>query len=260
MLFSDSLYSEKVLFTIKTTSLISIILLFIRNILRIYNWYSIKAIIDPVELRACIVSIITSIIFFILFLRPHKFILIGIIALYYSLEIAFHDANDMLCIPMYFIGVATFSIRGFFNQNRKLKLSLFILFYIIICVFPLRFGFNEFVSSLLLKIVNTFIFLVAVFFITENNGNKIRDYSQTEYILNIANYDKLNSRDAEMLELLLQKKAYKEIAAFENLKEGTVKNRMSIIFSILGTGDKVGFLNRYGKYKIVYESSDNSIE
>ena len=227
--------------------------------MRIYSWYSLKAITDPVELRACIVSIITSIIFFILFLRPHKFILIGIIALYYSLEIAFNDTNDMLCIPMFFIGVTAFSIRGFFREYRKLKISLFIVIYLIICICPIRLSFNECVSSLLLKIVNSFIFLVAVFFTTENNRNKIRDDAQTECILNIADYEKLNSRDAEMLDLLLQKKAYKEIAAFENLKEGTVKNRMSIIFSILGTGDKVGFINRYGKYKIVYEKHEDRL-
>ena len=227
--------------------------------MRIYSWCSLKAITDPIELRACIVSIVTSTLFFILFLKPHKFILIGIIALYYSLEIAFHDSNDMLCIPMFFIGVTTFSIRGFFKEYKKLKISIFILIYLIICICPLRLSFNECVSSLLLKIVNSFILLVAVFFMTENNGNKIRDDSQTDCVLNIAEYEKLNSRDAEMLDLLLQKKAYKEIAAFENLKEGTVKNRMSIIFSILGTGDKVGFVNRYGKYKIVYESSEESL-
>ena len=211
---------------------------------------------DPIELRACIVSVVTTVIFFVLFLKPHKFILIGIVALYYSLEIAFHDTNDMLCIPMYIIGVSTFSIRGFFRNYRKLKISLFILIYLIICISPIHLGFNEFVSSLLSKIVFSFLFLVAIFFITENTENKIRDDSQTEFILNIANYEKLNSRDAEMLDLLLQKMAYKEIAAFENLKEGTVKNRMSMIFSILGTGDKVGFLNRYGKYKIIYEKAE----
>lgn len=39
----------------------------------------------------------------------------------------------------------------------------------------------------------------------------------------------------------------------EKMTEGSVKNRMKIIYETLGVGDKQGFLNKYSEFEIYFE-------
>lgn len=70
--------------------------------------------------------------------------------------------------------------------------------------------------------------------------------------LDIKEYPDLKKRDAEWLSEIILGNKYEMIAIESKMSLGSVKNRFKIIFDVLETGDKQGFLNKYSEYEICF--------
>ena len=191
-------------------------------------------------------------IFVFLIFKPQKFILIGLIAFFYSID-SLLSTNQVpyMGIPMFTLGIATFAIRGFFLKNKKLKISIFAAIYVICLILPVFYD-NDFGENLITKIAISFITLISLFFFSEYSNQKGSKQATKDKILNIALFKGLDRSDMYLLQQVLDNKKYKEIAQSIHGSEGALRNKLSKIYKILEVGDRVGFLTIYSGYELVY--------
>ena len=253
--------------TVSIFALISILLLTFRNGLRIYDLIANPteyAVISKIQLfkyySIIIENFIIIAIFIFLIFRPQKFILIGIIALWYSADNLLSTTPlPYMGIPMFTLAIATFAIRGFFLQNTKLKISFFASFYILCLLIPFFYD-NNFAEDLITRIAISIVMLISFFFFTEFTKQRISKQATTNKILNIATFKGLERSDMYLLQQVLDNKKYKEIAQSIHGSEGALRNKLSKIYKILEVGDRIGFLTIYSGYELIYEPEPEKVE
>ena len=254
------IYTKKFIKAVSIFSLIATILLTVRTGMRIFdiivNYPEYEVLTKIQFLRY--VSIIINNLFFIgififLIFKPQKFILIGLIALFYSMDSLLSDSQfPYMGIPMFTLSIATFAIRGFFLKNKKLKISILSALYVI-CLFLPVFYDDDFSEHLITKIAITLVTLIALFFFTEYAKQRGSSQATKDKILNIASFKGLDRSDMYLLQEVLENKKYKEIAQSIHGSEGALRNKLSKIYKILEVGDRTGFLTIYSGYKLIYE-------
>lgn len=254
------IYTKKFIRTVSIFALIAGLLLAFRTGMRIfdlcknstnYEFLSIRQLLKYYSI--IIENIIFTGIFIFLFFQPQKFLLIGIIALWYAINnLLSTNQLNYIGIPMYTLCIATFAVRGFFLKNKKLKLSIFSAIYIISLIIPVFYD-NDFAEHLITKIAISFITLISIFFFTEYSNQKGSKQATKEKILNIASFKGLDRSDMYLLQQILDNVKYKEIAQKIHGSEGALRNKLSKIYKILEVGDRTGFLTIYSGYKLIFE-------
>ncbi len=149
---------------------------------------------------------------------------------------------------MYVLTCAILFSRGFFRKKRLFKTVCAVILFFIIFSTELRFGIADFVKSLFYVAEYSFIIALIILFYylyLRNQGK-----SPIEKILDLSLFPDLTDRDKEWIELILKETKYSTIANQYNVTEGTVKNRMRIIFKILDVSDRIGFIATYGGFEI----------
>ena len=254
------IYTKKFIKAVSIFSILATILLTFRTGMRIYdiifNYPEYEVI--PKDLFFRYVSVIIDNLVFIgififLIFKPQKFILIGVIALFYSFDaLVTNMQQPYMGIPMFILGVATFAIRGFFLKKTKLKIAIFAAIYLISLIIPVFYD-DQFSEHFITKIAISFVTLISLFFFTEYARQRGSIRATKDKILNIASYKGLDRSDMYLLQQVLDKKKYKEIAHSIHGSEGALRNKLSKIYKILEVGDRVGFLTIYSGYELVYE-------
>lgn len=156
-----------------------------------------------------------------------------------------------MAICMYFLGVSTLSIRGFYNTQKKNKYSCTVIIYFLLWLISLKYGIKVFVNEIFERVAYTFPLAITTIFLQEQR--KFSSYEKDERILNLAEYPKLYARDAKWLNMIKNHIKYAAIASEDYVSIGTVKNRLHEIYSILEVADKQGFLDRYADSTIIYK-------
>lgn len=254
------IYTNKFIKTVSIFAILSTVLLLFRNGMRIFDIihnYPEYAVLTKREYFRYISIIIQNFIFIGIFIflifKPQKFILIGLIALFYAIDILLSNTQfPFMGIPMFALSIATFAIRGFFFKNKKLKISIFATIYILCLVIPV-FYIEYFFDYLIVKIAISFVILIAIFFFTEYAKQMASRLATKEKILNIASFKGLERSDMLLLQQVLDNKKYKEIAHSIHGSEGALRNKLSKIYKILEVGDRIGFLTIYSGYELIYE-------
>ena len=254
----NNIYSNKFSLIIRIVAIIATILLLTSNFFRIISidngYYSLKSLDEIIIFSFNCINIILCIL---LTIFPKKIEIITILAFFTSIY-CFFDYSNPMAILMFFLGFTTLLAKGFFYKMKKLKYSILVFFYFLLWLISIRFGIQKFLIGLLIKIAYTFIFILTYFFFTY--FIHIQEEKKRISTLNIAEYEKLDSRDAKILKMILSHLKYEAIAPEVNLGLGALKNRLKIIYNILEVGDKHGFLNKYEGFEIIYEepNSDRS--
>ncbi len=254
------IYTKKFIKAVSIFSILATILLTFRTGMRIYdiifNYPEYEVL--PKDLFFRYVSVIIDNLVFIgififLIFNPQKFILIGVIALFYSFDaLVTNMQQPYMGIPMFTLGIATFAIRGFFLKNKNLKISIFVALYVICLIVPVFYD-DDFSEHCITKIAITFVTLIAIFFFTEYAKQTGSKQATKQKILNIATFKGLDRSDQYLLQQVLDNKKYKEIAQSIHGSEGALRNKLSKIYKILEVGDRTGFLTIYSGYKLIYE-------
>lgn len=248
----NPLYSRPFLKIVQIVSFAAIVILLVSNILKIRSFARNKLDVDTVFFYVTIaVNFCVCVICCILLFLPTKIILISLVSFLYSGLIFVFEIENPMGIFMFFLGLSSLASRGFYSSKRKLKLTLACVFYFLLVFSEIRFGFELFFKYLIEKIGYSLVSFVISFFLYTYFRN-ISDSETQEKILNLYHYKGLNKRDAEWLGRVQKNEKYQSIAISYKMSTGTVKNRLNVVYNILGVGDKSGFINRYGDFDIVY--------
>ncbi|MCR4734159.1 MAG: LuxR C-terminal-related transcriptional regulator [Treponema sp.] len=251
-MIKPNLYDGKLPLVIRIASIVSAVFLLATNIYLIisgkthFPYYS-------KQLWNTINILINFFVIFLLVITavfPTKIEILSIICFIYSVIILIFEPENQIGNLMFLAGVEILHIRGFFIKKKFIKNSIFFGIYLLLVFTEIRFGFSRFFIILLEKIAYLIIMLI-------NLTCTILYYhfyyeKKTSPGFYINQFQELNIRDAEWLVLIQNRKTYKEIASKYNISEGTVRNRMNRIFKIIKCGDKIGFINLYGDYKIFF--------
>ncbi|MDD7769083.1 MAG: hypothetical protein PT936_09535 [Treponema sp.] len=162
------------------------------------------------------------------------------------------EPENVIGLLLYFLCLSSIYARGYFNKKRFIKNIISTVILILLILTELRFPMEIFLKSLLEKISVSAVLAVSLLFIHSYLFDFF-EISSSNKKLNLAKFENLISRDAEWLTAILNKVPYKNLAMEEKMTEGSVKNRMKIIYETLGVGDKQGFLNKYSEFEIYFE-------
>ena len=246
-------YSKKAMAIIRLAACFALILLFFANI----NILQATHFFTKIDNNHRIFSFIENCCFIpltlLLIIKPQNFILIGIISLWYSVGISFSEPENMMCIPMFFLTVGTFLVRGFFLKHKKKKIVMFICIFIYELLIPLHFGIPTFFNSAISKIGFSFVFILSYFFVSQFQISKAILDTKTMKVLNLAQFEGIYMCDVDLLEKVLQNKKYNEITLELHGNPGTVRNRLNKLYDILQVGDRTGFIAQFYGYKIIFE-------
>lgn len=181
---------------------------------------------------------------------PVKIEFLAAASFIYSMEILLTTrlSENLLGFMLYILTCAILFSRGFFRKKRIAKTVVSVIFFFVIFATQLRFGSAVFLRSLFVLAEYSFvIFLIILFYYLylRNQGK-----SPIEKFLDLSQFPDLTERDKEWIELILKETKYITIASQYKVTEGTVKNRMRVIFKILDVSDRIGFMATYGGYEI----------
>ena len=153
-------------------------------------------------------------------------------------------------ILMFFLGTGILFVRGFMKKNTKIKMIILDIFLICLLLSHIRFGFNNFVHYFIINVGGILVLGLYSFFIYAYNQSTLVNEVKK---LNIASYNSLTKRDCIILQKIQNHEKYKLIAKEEGMAEGTLKNRLHYIFTVLEVGDKQGFMSFYDDYELFFD-------
>lgn len=240
-----SIYSNLSKKTIRLISLIAIIILILANIA---NMGSIKN--NPRALFMICQNTLVIILAIILIIFPAKLMFISIISYQYALSSLYSNPKDIMSLFMLILTISVLLVRGFFNKHKYKKIIGISLPILALYLSGLRFGIDVFLYGTINKVGYLFVLALILFFII--NYQKSNE-KQAKKVLNLAEYPNLKKRDADWLATIQKKEKYEWLAIEYKMSIGSIKNRLKIIFNTLEVGDKIGFLNKYSEYEIIFE-------
>ena len=256
---SNKLYSNVILRGVRAIASITFLLLIFttsRMILHYYNTIYGKGmhIIHTIAFVSSFTTNITTIIFAaILIFYPHKFFFIGIGSILQSLVVASFTPNSYMSLLMLGIATGTFLVRTNHIISRKRFYIFIAIIYLYELFFPLIYDNITFVNLFVDKFGGTFALLICLFFFYQFAKQNGVWESSKEKILNLAQYPGLERSDMLLLQDILNKMKYKEIAQKIHGSEGALRNKLSKIYKILEVGDRTGFLTIYSGYELIYD-------
>lgn len=210
-------------------------------------------VIDFYSLEQLIGNSIVILIFLYLTLYPHKLEFLAITSFYYSFMGITFDLDNPMGVCMFFLGVTVLYIRGYFISKKKRKCIVLAVLYIVMICSSIHFGLSEFLDSLLNKLGYTLVLSIIFFLLVACNYNLHFSGDQTKRVLNLSNYPELVEKDVSLLKKVLENKQYKVIALEVSRSEGTIRNRLNMIYDVLGVMDRMGFISTYIGYEIVFK-------
>lgn len=244
-------YSKEMQATIKIFSLIGLIILVISNINRV-NIYSFKQLIAvKYEFITFLVNCISIVLFLFVIIYPLKLGILSSISLLYGIMILVFEPMNNIGILMYGLSIMILYARGMFNKRKKVKEIIAFAFFVALILSELRFGKEIFFSCLLVKVAYSFTFFLCLFFFQAYTFDMFEAVTSNKK-LDIKKFPELKKRDAEWLVEILNGIKYEYLAINYQMSLGSVKNRVKIIFDVIGVGDKQGFFNKYSDYEISY--------
>ena len=196
------------------------------------------------------INLFTLIFTIISIVFPVKIEFLAIVSFVYAVEILFTKMlhQDVMGLLMYVLTCAILFSRGFFRKKRFFKTVCAVILFFILFSTEIRFGTADFVKSIFYVAEYAFVITLIILFYylyLRNQGK-----SPIEKFLDLSLFPELTDRDKEWIALILKETKYSTIATQYNVTEGTVKNRMRIIFKILDVSDRIGFMATYGGYEI----------
>lgn len=257
------IYSKKFLTFIRIISIFAILFLVFRCIQEVSGYFYIEEADSITDNKLIAFLNIPNIVMFIfLAIFPSKIILVAIGAFYNAILIIPFGPMNVMGILMFCLGITVLSFRGFFNTHKKIKIISLIVFYVVMDLTLIRFGLDIYFTAFTYKIGIILVLGLGYVFFELSFADKIINKltSPENKKLNLADYNGLNKRDAQWLKRIQQNDKYQAIAIDEKLSLGSVKNRLAFIYRTLETGDRVGFMNCYGDYKIYYEEKTEPVD
>ena len=254
-----NIYSKKTLNGIRIIASATLILLLLTTCNKIYNFIindfykSFDQIIKNGEIISLFLNCIIIFFSVILIKQPHRFLLISIASLLFSIVDEIYNTDSYSSFLMLAVAIATFLFRFNYKSHKKLALVVFIPVILFDFLFQLTKGTAIFVEMTWQKIEFLFAFAISTFFFCEYSKQNFLRETLKDKVLNLADYKGIERSDLYLLQDVMNNVKYKEIAKKINGSEGALRNKLGKIYKILEVGDKTGFLTIYSGYTLIYE-------
>lgn len=214
----------------------------------------------PFDLKILtILNFIGIVLFIILLINPKKIFIISVFSFLYAFYFLIFEPYNQFGILMAFLCYYSLYFNKYFFKNTIKRTIIFCLVLIIPYSTQLRFGMDIFLNSFLNLLIGFSICMLIIYFCRKKQ-NIITSKSIENKIINLNNYSGTKKDDTELLNLVLNNKQYTEIAQIVKRTEGTVRNRLNILYDILNVADKVEFIFRYYGYTIIYDENICNID
>ncbi len=197
-----------------------------------------------------VLNCICSIAFGVLIWKPHKLEVLASIAFLYAAVVFLDRRENPIGVCLYIAGIVSLYARGLMNRSKMLRYGIAVSVLVLLQLSRLRFGVEPFVDSVK-ETVSYLLVFVMIFVLLWNNANRATRRVASNNVLDLSKYPDLKQRDKEWVLLALQETKYDAIARQYGVTIGTVKNRMCVIFKILGVQDRISLLAEYGGYQVL---------
>lgn len=229
-------------FLIRLVAIISAVIILGLNIMLLLREYRYDKIFSRLIFGYRFIStIMTEIFLIVLIIFPYKFEAIAVFAFFYTGVLLYADPLNPLSVLIYFLGIVSLYIRGLLKKKRILKSILISSGVIVILFSNIRYGWFFFLEDFENKIICCIVcVLIFIFIVLEKNKLK-----QNKCLLDLSLFPELTQRDKEWIEMALSQEKYDTIARQYNLSPNYVKNRMRVIFKVLGVPDRLALIAKY---------------
>jgi DNA-binding CsgD family transcriptional regulator/uncharacterized membrane protein len=229
-------------FLIRLMAIISAVIILGLNIMLLLREYRYDKIFSRLIFGYRFIStIMTEIFLIVLIIFPYKFEAIAVFAFFYTGVLLYADPLNPLSVLIYFLGIVSLYIRGLLKKKRMLKSILISSGVIVILFSNIRYGWFFFLEDFENKIICCIVcVLIFIFIVLEKNKLK-----QNKCLLDLSLFPELTQRDKEWIEMALSQEKYDTIARQYNLSPNYVKNRMRVIFKVLGVPDRLALIAKY---------------
>lgn len=232
---------------IRLTAVISALIILGLNITLLLREYRYDKIFTRMIFGYRFISTIMAEVFLIvLIIYPYKFESISIFSFIYTGVLLYADPLNPLSVLIYFLGIVSLYIRGLLEKQKRLKIFLISLCIIIILFSNIRYGWFFFLEDFESKIICCIVCVLLFMFIVMEK-NKLK---QNNCILDLTLFPELTPRDKEWIEMALSQEKYDTIARQYGLSPNYVKNRMRVIFKVLGVPDRLAMIAKYSGYSV----------
>lgn len=255
----NNIYSKKTLKGIKIIAAATLILLLITTSRNIYDFIS-NNFYNSFDLSTKISVILSIFLDFIIIIfsavlikYPHRFFLIGIASLMFSIAAAIYNTDSFTNFLMLTVAISTFLFRFNYKNHKKLMAVIFLPVILFELFFPLTQSISLFIELSYQKLLITFTVGISTFFFCEYKKQNVLRETIKDKVLNLADYKGIERSDLYLLQDVMNNIKYKEIAKKINGSEGALRNKLGKIYKILEVGDKTGFLSIYSGYNLIYE-------
>ncbi|AEF85153.1 hypothetical protein TREPR_0991 [Treponema primitia ZAS-2] len=157
------------------------------------------------------------------------------------------SVTSFLILPL-FIALAYKS--GIFKPRGKLKGIALIILILVALGSQCRFGLGFLFKSLISIVKVSCISLLWYLFLLPELQGMIK--SGEEELISLPG-DQFTHRDVELLNRVLKGEKYESIATEFGIALSTLKNRLHLLFALIGVQDRTSFLSSYARHTLVLE-------
>ncbi len=196
----------------------------------------------------CMISILLLLVLLIL---PYRVELLSVVSFIFSVYLLLTCPlfEKPASILLYALSSAILFSRGYYRNFKTIKIFFTVTLFAGLFATQLHYGMTSFCKSvftLVWHLAGCFLILFFYYLYLRNQGK-----ARIEKILDLSQFTELTERDKEWLHLVQKETKYDTIASQYNVTTGTVKNRMHLIFEIIGVPDRIGFLAIYGGFELL---------
>lgn len=193
----------------------------------------------------------------IIIINPVKIGFFATASLLMSIVCFINDEFNPMGILMFFLFFTIMNARGFYAKRKKMKIIFTVILYAVLLI-PLFFLQPE--ELILESVYNvagyTFVLVSILIFASKWIQNEALLSPEGNKILELSKYPGLTKRDAEWLNKIKEGVKYHSLAIDYKMSDGTVKNRVRVIYNALQCGDRLGFMNFFSDYEICFTADE----
>lgn len=193
----------------------------------------------------------------IIVVNPVKIGFFATASLLMSIVCFISDSFNPMGIVMFFLFFTIMNARGFYAKRKKIKIFFTIILYIVILIPLFLLPPKEVIPEIIYNIIGyTFALICILVFASKWIQNEALLAPEESKILELSKYPGLTKRDAEWLNKIKDGVKYHSLAIDYKMSDGTVKNRVRVIYNALQCGDRLGFMNFFSDYEICFTADE----
>jgi len=221
----------------------------------LYLWHIINPF-QPISLPENLLSanikryilLVFAALFFIVFIKPDWFILIGLVSMLAGL-LNIYDGGDIIGLVLYFFGLAIALKAGFFRKNRYKKIIATGIIFLGVLAIQIKQSPERFILSLL----HIAILLLICFLVIRIFREEFRSYFIAKGTINLATYN-FTPRQLACLRGSLEHLPLTVIANTQCVSVSVIKKEMQKIYTAFGLEDRHDLYEMLKKNDLIFPS------